>query len=238
MSRKLQSPRVTVQEIVSFGRESYLSGRIFEPEPRGSDRRAVLFVHGLASSQQPYESRAQTVSQRLAAVCLTFDLRGHGRDSDRAGQYSICDHVDDVVAAYDALVAQATVDPGRVGVCGASYGAYLAAVLTSRRAVKRLVLRAPALAQDLMSFTRHGVLRSAPDCDAFDSLAILRRYDGEVLLIESERDEVIPASNIAAYAEACRHAQQSVIPDATHALRDERWNQIFVDAIVRCFDDL
>jgi uncharacterized protein len=126
-----------------------------------------------------------------------------------------------VVAAYDRLAAVQGVDPNRIGVCGASYGAFLGARLVSDRPVNRLLLRAPALGDDL----------SGP--------ASLGTYMGSVLVVESGRDEVIPHTTIATYLEACGgRARHEVIDGATHALTDPRWQQAFVDLIVDWCKDL
>jgi pimeloyl-ACP methyl ester carboxylesterase len=72
----------------------------------------------------------------------------------------------------------------------------------------------------------------------FDSLAILQRYAGDALIIESERDEVIPPSTIVAYLCACPGAQHQIIKCATHALTDPTWDEVFVKAIVDWFRHL
>jgi pimeloyl-ACP methyl ester carboxylesterase len=128
------------------------------------------------------------------------------------------------------------VDRERVGVCGASYGGYLTALLTARRPVKRLILRAPSLVEDiaLPPWQRPpSASREVPE--RFDSLRLLRRYDGEVLIVESEMDEVIPASHIDVYLSACSHAEREVIPCATHALTEPKWDEIFVNMIIKWF---
>jgi pimeloyl-ACP methyl ester carboxylesterase len=227
-------------QTVSFPSGSrQVAGRVFSPSHPRAGRRAVLFVHGQKSSQGGYEDRARLASMDLDAVCLTFDLSGHGDDAGSYDKYSVYDHLQDVIAAFDYLIRHEEVDRTRVGVCGASYGAYLAALLIARRAVKRLILRAPSLATDVGFPNREG-RSSAPEQvpDGFDSLRILPGYPGEVLIIESERDEVIPKSHIAAYQLACSHAQHEVIPDATHALTNASWEKAFVKSIVRWFRNL
>jgi hypothetical protein len=74
--------------------------------------------------------------------------------------------------------------------------------------------------------------------DEFNSLEILARYVGEALIIESGKDEIIPPSHIAAYVRACSNAQHEVIPDATHALTHQSWDEVFVKSIVKWFGDL
>jgi dipeptidyl aminopeptidase/acylaminoacyl peptidase len=146
----------TKTQTVCFQSESrQLTGRIVSPSHPRAGRRAVLFVHGQQSSQCGYEDRAKLASIDLDAVCLTFNLSGHGNDSISYSKYSVYDHLEDVITAFDYLIRQEDVDRARVGVCGASYGAYLAALLIASRAVKRLILRAPSLATDI-GFPKEG----------------------------------------------------------------------------------
>lgn len=199
---------------------------------------ALLFIHGLGSSRKGYADRAAPASRILRIPCLTFDLSGHGLDRANAGRYSVVDHLEDVVAAYDHLATIRPSDPARIGACGASYGAYLAALLINHRPVQRLLLRAPALAKDVTFPRDVGEARFPQDPDAFDSLGALSRFDGPVLILESELDERIPHPQILAHLDVCRQAEHEVIASATHALTEPEWDAAFVDAIIRWFHDL
>ena len=149
--------------IPSAGRD--LAARLFAPaSPSGA---AVVFIHGWRSTQEAYAARAQPLVDRLGITCITFDLGGHGRSTGDLANLAAEDHVADAAAAYDCLAAAAGVDPGRIGVCGASYGANIAVRLSAVRAVQRLVLRAPALPED-----RAG-------------LDELRAFTGPTLVVES-----------------------------------------------------
>jgi pimeloyl-ACP methyl ester carboxylesterase len=216
-----------------------LPGFIFGLRPSGAARRGILFVHGQGSSQTGYEHRARSASTELNAICLTFDLSGHGDDAANLARYSVYEHLEDLVAAYDCLVSHRDIDSARIGVCGASYGGYLSALLTAHRAVRRLLLRAPSLASDVVFPARPTpTSQYAEVSEAFDSAVILAGYVGDVLIIESEKDEVIPRSHIATYLRACSRPQHQVIPEATHALTDPKWDELFVKAIVAWFRDL
>lgn len=230
----------TTIQTVSFASGSrQLVGRVFGPSHPRTERPAILFVHGQKSSQRGYESRARLASMDLDAISLTFDLSGHGDDTGSYEKYSVHNHLQDVMAAFDYLVHHEEVDQARVGVCGASYGAYLAALLIAHRPVKRLILRAPSLATD-PGFPNGEVRPWSTDQipDGFDSLRILSGYPGEVLIIQSERDEVIPKSHIAAYQRACSRVQREVIRGATHALSQPSWEADFQRFIVQWFRGL
>jgi pimeloyl-ACP methyl ester carboxylesterase len=160
-------------------RDGTLAGTLFYPR-----QPAILFIHGWASSQEGYLPRARALSA-LGFICLTFDLRGHG-DSPRGGGTTATrkEFFDDVLAAYDFLISRPGVGADRVGVVGASFGGYLGSLLTARRRVRWLALRAPA---------------NNPDAELGSAFEAVRRFAGELLLIESERDEVIPHEVVEGY---------------------------------------
>jgi len=225
-----------MQEASFTSGNRFLIGRTFDQARRGTARRGVVFVHGQGSSQRGYEKRATVVSGSLDAICFTFDLSGHGADAASFDKYSVYDHLEDVIAAYDHLASLDDVSPARVGICGSSYGAYFAALATASRSVKRLILRSPSLAEDadFPNLRTSGPgRREVPE--QFDSLKILGKYTGEVLIVESEKDEVIPKSHITAYLAACSRVQHQLIPEATHALTNPAWDEVFIAAIENWF---
>jgi pimeloyl-ACP methyl ester carboxylesterase len=199
----------------------------------------LLFVHGLHSDQTGYRSRAEEATARLGTTCLTFDLGGHGESGGSPEELSLRDHLGDVLAAYDTLAGHERVDPRRVGVCGASYGAYLAARATTERDVSRLLLRAPALYadRDLDTPPRDRLSTSDPSL-ASGLLSSLAHFDREVLIAESEHDEVIPHATVEAYRAAFPHASHHVIPDTAHSLADDAARGAFLALILSFFAPL
>jgi dienelactone hydrolase len=194
----------------------------------------VLFVHGWGGSQEQYLSRAREVAE-LGCVCLTFDLRGHAQTKTQFETVSRAHNLEDVVTAYDTLVKRRHVDPGAIAVVGSSYGGYLAAILTSMRKVRWLALRAPALYidsgwkspklqlhkdQDLRTYRQRLVLASENR-----ALQAMQAFGGDVLLIESESDAIIPKAVLTSYREAATHARSMTyrcLDGADHGLTEER----------------
>jgi len=194
----------------------------------------VLFVHGWGGSQEQYHSRARQIAA-LGCVCLTFDLRGHAGTRPQYETVTRENNLHDVLAAYDALTARRHVDPSAIAVVGSSYGGYLASILTTMRAVKWLALRAPALYidsgweipklqlhrdQDLKAY-RDSIVRAEDN----RALRACQEFEGDVMLIESERDNIIPRPVLTSYREACKHARSLTyrcIADADHGLTQER----------------
>lgn len=223
-------------ELSSGGRR--LAAAVSEPEPAARARPGLLFVHGWGSSQAGYRRRAAAATEALDAVSLTFDLTGHGRSALGSKPVRVRDHLDDVLAALDHLGAHPRVDPLRLGVCGASYGGYLAARSVSQRPVRRLLLRAPGLYDDEALEDVAGTRPSRADAHAPELFTGLLRSGAEVLILESGADEVIPHSVIEAYLAGCPSVSHEVLPEATHALTRASWEEAFVETVLRWFSAL
>jgi pimeloyl-ACP methyl ester carboxylesterase len=161
------------------------------------------------------------------------------------------DNLRDCLAAYDRLIECPGVDPSAVGVVGSSYGGYLAAVLTSRRAVRWLGLLAPALYEDDGWSLPKRWLHHDTDLVAFRHRAVapeenvaLRAgaaFRGDVLLIESERDNVVPHPVIESYLSACVHARSltyRVLEGADHGLSEEPWRLAYTTLLVSWLNEM
>ncbi|MFI5091210.1 MAG: alpha/beta hydrolase [Terriglobales bacterium] len=221
-------------ELNSDGRE--IQGRIFRPigEPTGG----LLFIHGLHSDQSGYVVRAEAAVEALDVVCLTFDLSGHGMSPGVLNDLTPQDHLNDAIAAYAELARQLE-RPRVIGVCGASYGAFIAALLIAHRRVDRLLLRAPALVRDEDLNSPLGQRGPSSPAAAKTPLGNLSRFEGEILILESGQDEVIPHEFVEAYLAACHgRAFYEVIPGATHSLTEDRWQRQFIETIVRWFEPM
>jgi uncharacterized protein len=222
----------TLEETIEIGVDAErIAGTFVTP---GTLIPGVLFVHGWGGSQEQYRSRAREVAE-LGCVCLTFDLRGHAQTRTQFETVSRAHNLEDVVTAYDTLVKRRHVDPGAIAVVGSSYGGYLAAILTSMRKVRWLALRAPALYidsgwkspklqlhkdQDLRTYRQRLVLASENR-----ALKAIQAFEGDVMLIESECDAIIPRAVLTSYREACTHARSLTyrcLNGADHGLTGER----------------
>ncbi len=213
-----------------------LSGTLVSADaPSGA---GVLFVHGLGSSGATNVERAEAVSQHHSATCLAIDLGGHGDSTGRLTQVTPRQNLADVVAAHDRLASTPGVDPTRIGVCAASYGAYLSILLSALRPVERLLLRAPALYADDCFDRVLGERRSGDPTTAPTPLAHLGLFGGPVTIVESEHDEVISHDTVEAYLGALPRAVHVVQPDARHALTDPAWREAFQRIVVEFFATL
>lgn len=199
---------------------------------------AVLFVHGLGSSRLTNVDRAHALTRAQSTTCLAVDLGGHGDSTGRLTSMTPRQNLADVVAAYDALSSVPDIDPARIGVCAASYGAYLAVLLSALRPVARMLLRAPALYADECFDLGLAQRRPGDPTTAATPLAHLALFPGPVTLVESEHDEVIGHEIIAAYLAARPGVTHVVQPDARHALTDPAWRMEFQRIAVDFFAEL
>jgi pimeloyl-ACP methyl ester carboxylesterase len=203
----------------------------------------VMLVHGWDGSQKQYIERAHQIAA-LGCICLTFDLRGHANDRAERETVTREDSLNDMLAAYDLLVGHPAVDPASVLVVGTSYGAYLAAVLSAMRPVRWLALRAPALYKD-EDWMVSKIKLNRKEVAAYRSrsiepksnraLAASVQFQGDVLLVESENDDVVPHQVLENYRAAFLHTQSMtyrVISDADHALTRTEWKESYTGILV------
>lgn len=204
----------------------------------------ILFLHGWSGSQESDLRRAAEISG-LGCQCLTFDLRGHAATREMRDTVTPRQNFEDVLAAYDLLVSQPMVDKRAVAVIGSSYGAYLAPLLSEARPVRWMSLRVPAIYRDQHWEKPKGKIDRI-DLNLFRSqelaprenraLAACADFRGDVLVIESEKDDYIPHPTIANYVAAFRRARSltyRVISGADHGLSDETSRAAYTTLLVR-----
>lgn len=217
-----------------------LAGTLISP---GERLPGLLLVHGWGGDQTQYLARAREIAA-LGCLCLTFDLHGHAETREDQDKVSRQDNLADVLAAYDRLAGHPMVDTDAIGVVGSSYGGYLAAILTSLRPVRWLGLRVPALYLDedwavpkakldkrrIASYRRGPV---APEDNR--ALAACAAFRGDVLIVESERDDIVPHPTITNFREAFEGARSltyRAIAGADHSLSERRWQEAYTSILL------
>lgn len=234
------------KEKVSFMvKEQKLVGTLLIPNDVSFPASGVVFYHGRGSSQRGYVSRAEAVA-RKGTICLTFDFRGCGESEGNFSQLTNNDGLTDALAGYDFLASQKSVDKKRIGICGASFGGYLASIVSSKRGIKSLALRAPAIYKDswrdislskipvekIIAFRKDEIQNNV----AFQSI---RQFAGSLLVIGGEKDETIPSKIVKAYynnAVSTKERKIVFIKNATHRLTKKEWNQEFIRLIADWFN--
>jgi len=227
-----------------------IEGTLLRPRASRGMLPGVLFVHGWGGSREQYLDRARCIAA-LGCACLAFDLRGHEKTHAQHETVTREENLRDVLAAYDALTHCGHADPERVAVVGSSYGAYLGTLLTERRPVRWLALRAPALYKDAGWQVPKRKLHQDPDFEAFRrrqvapsenrALRACARFRGDVLVVESEKDQVMPHPVIANYVAAFTNSHSltyRVVEGADHGLSSAQWKQAWTDLLVTWLKEL
>jgi pimeloyl-ACP methyl ester carboxylesterase len=243
MSHRAESVEIRVDE-------ELIDGTLLTPVPSPAAAPGLLFLHGWGGSQEQYLGRAGIVAAS-GSVCLVFDLRGHVRSERRREVVSREDNLNDCMAAYDRLIDSPGVDTSAIGVVGSSYGGYLAAILTYLRPVRWLGLRAPALYEDDGWGLPKRWLHHDTDLVAFRHRAVLpgenvalracEAFCGDVLLVASEHDDVVPHPVIESYLSACAHARSltyRILEGADHGLSEEPWRSAYTTLLVQWLNEM
>lgn len=238
-----------MQKKISFEvNKQKINGTLVYPEIIKANSPGILLIHGWQSNEKGYIPRAQALAN-LGYICLTFNLRGHGNSEGEINKLSRCDHLDDAIAAYDFLISQKEVDKNKIGVIGSSYGGYMASLLASKRKIISLVLRAPAIytdstykspykkinINDLINFRQQKLAK-----ENNSALKSLSQYTRDLLLIESEKDEVIPRQTIENYLKSVSpqaNFQHQVIKGANHDLGKRTKNTKWLNEFIRILED-
>ncbi|MDR4126833.1 alpha/beta fold hydrolase [Yanghanlia caeni] len=239
MTTSTHTIEITIEDEVMAG--TFLAPRSKVP--------GVLFVHGWGGSQERDLDRARGIAG-LGCVCLTFDLRGHIKNSPRQQTVTREENLRDLIAAYDCLHRHPAIDTQAIAVVGTSYGAYLSTILTTLRPVRWLSLRVPSLYRDEQWETPKRKL-DREDLARYRStlvpavqnraLAACLQFRGDVLLVESENDHLVPRSTIMSYRAAFQHAHSlthRVIDGADHGLTDKASQQAYTSILVNWITEM
>lgn len=209
---------------------------------------AVLLIHGWASSETSHIPRAEAIAN-LGYVCLTIDLRGHGKSDGSLDGFSRQDHLEDIIGAYDFLANQKGIDRNKISICGSSYGGYLAAILSSKRDVYSLVLRGPSLYTDDDFFTPTAtIIKNNPqvfkqkNLSEKENLALraLSKFNGPILLVESKKDDIVPKETTRNYLHFINSTllTHETIKDADHILSKKSWQREYINILTKWYKKL
>ena len=164
----------------------------------------VLFAHGNAEFIEDYEE-AFPMYRKLGVSVLLVEYRGCGHSTGKATKDNLtADHL----AFFDRLVTDPRVDPTKVVLHGRSMGGGIAATVAAAR---------PAAAALILESTYTSISRVAWSLwvpgflirDDWDVVEALGLYQGPVMIVHSEIDEVLDydmgVQNAAARPDATFH---------------------------------
>jgi pimeloyl-ACP methyl ester carboxylesterase len=176
----------------------------------------ILVLNGFTSSRSRQAVFTDFMVGGRGASALTIDYTGHGESPFDLKNTRPAQHVLEVVYAFDWI--KTNYPNAKITVIGNSYGSFLAAHLTHCRSFENLVLRAPAIYKpeslyDLWSIRfndedkyRLSIQQYRTNSTELGSSPLLATKDspfqGRVLVVVHENDEVVPRQTSDAYIEA------------------------------------
>lgn len=162
---------------------------------------ALLFAHGNAELIDDWPELLRG-AREVGASLLLVEYPGYGRSEGSPSQSAIRDTM---VAAYDWLATQPEVDPARIVGFGRSLGGGAACTLVGERSLAGLVLQSTFTS--VRAFARSRLLPGFLVRDPFDNLAALGRFDGPVLVLHGDRDDLVPYAHGQALASAAKRGR-------------------------------
>jgi uncharacterized protein len=189
-------------------------GNLYVPDTNAKNV-GVLFLHGWTG--KPNESAAQFLAEHEYHA-LAIQMRGHGDSEGDIKKIRAQDSLNDAIAAYDYLVAQLPAN-GTIVAVGNSYGSYIAVLLSEARQLKGLSLRVPAAYPDeSFELPKWGRGHDDPVIDAWrkqahhystnNALSLLHEFEGNIQIIEAEKDEIVPRQTVYNYKNAVANPSQ------------------------------
>ena len=219
--------------------EEILRGSLFIPQGNGPFP-GVVFYHGRGSNRANYFGMSESLVQK-GIMALAFDFRGCG-ESD--GEFRNQTHkmgIEDGKAALEFLLTQ-NVDRQRIGIQGTSFGGYVTGmILNDYDFIKSVVLRVPAAYSRITFISKptptDNYFQKRENWENSGSYNGFAKFQGSLLVIRSERDEVIMEEAVNKYYNVAVNAVKRklyVQKSAGHSLSDNpkgerEFNKITVD---------
>lgn len=148
----------------------------------------VLLCHGNAGNISHRIEKALILRDAGAQVFL-FDYRGYGKSSGTPGEAGI---YKDTLAAYEFLVNERRVAPGRIVVYGESIGGAAAVALAVRVSVRAVITENTFTSIPDMAKTAFGFFPSFLLPTRMDTLSRIRGLGCDKLIIHAKDDEIVP----------------------------------------------
>ncbi len=190
----------------------------------------VIFAHGNAELiQQSLWLDAMFYTGRGISVALV-EYRGYGNSTGTPSQSGI---TADYTVAYDRIAKRDDVDPRQIIFHGRSLGGGVVCSLARHRKPAAIVLQSTFTSVKAMA-GRFGIPPFAVR-DPFDNRAVLKQYDGPVLIMHGEHDSIIPASHGQKLAEATPNAQLELF-DSDHndfPVNSQRYSEVLMEFFTR-----
>lgn len=219
------------------GKET-LRGSMFVPSGKGPFP-SVIFFHGSGSTGETYFEAAKKLSEH-GILGFAFNFRGCGVSDGKFTDQTIGMGGEDAKAALIFFRSQPEVDKERVGVCGASFGGFLASLLSNSLDTKSLVLIAPAAySPDIIGKTHRNTDDIRKDFEKSDSYKEIEKFKGELLVVKCEFEDILPSEMIDKYLREARSTarkEEYLLKGAKHQIsKNPEAKEVLKDKILDWF---
>lgn len=150
---------------------------------------AVIFFHGNSDFIENKLEYAEFYATHGFA-CLMVEYRGYRRSTGTPSEAALDA---DAAAFFDWLASQPQIDGARIAAHGHSLGAAVAAHLATVRPLRALIMVSAFTSMPSL-FGRYRV-PGALARDRFDNVAAVAAYQGPILLVHGEADEIVPVAH-------------------------------------------
>jgi uncharacterized protein len=155
----------------------------------------VIFAHGNSALIDDWLADLDSFRQRGIGVLLV-EYPGYGRSTGAPSEASVRAAF---ASAYDRIIADSRVDASRIIGFGQSFGGAAISLLAQDRPLRALILMSTFTSLDVLP--PGGAIR-----DHYNSVQILSRYAGPVLVIHGRKDPRIPWQQGQQLAAAAPHS--------------------------------
>jgi fermentation-respiration switch protein FrsA (DUF1100 family) len=166
----------------------------------------LVFAHGNAELIDHWLGEWEPLRGAGLSVLLV-EYPGYGRSEGRTSEHSVTEALR---AAYDWSLGQPGVDAERVVGYGRSVGGGAVCQLARERRLAALVLESTFTS--VRDVARGRGFPGFLVADAFESLEVVRRFAGALLVVHGERDEIVPFSHAEALHAAAPGSELLPLP--------------------------
>lgn len=241
----------------------WLRGMFHWPEGATKEHPAgtVVFFHGFTGdrieSHWIFVKTARALAQ-AGIASLRFDFYGSGESEGQFAEMTLQGEMADAEDAVRFLRLQAGVDPSRIGLCGLSMGGSIAASIAAPVQANAVVLWSAVAHMDHLRRVIQKNRKPIADTDGyleFDAREVstaflnhldevnpveaISRYAGPVLIIQPEKDEVVPLSHAVDLYEAARtkDKEKFIVAGANHTYSSLIWESEVIRRTVDWFQE-
>jgi pimeloyl-ACP methyl ester carboxylesterase len=179
---------------------------------------ALVFAHGNAELIDFWVDEFSRLTS-LGLAVLLVEYPGYGRSEGHPCQDTIAESF---MSAYDHLIERTDVDSSRIILMGRSLGGGAVCTLAANRPCAALILMSTFTS--VRALAKRFFIPGALVLDPFDNLAVVKSYEGPILVIHGNQDDLIPFHHGQKLSQAARSGRL-LIYECRHNDCPPDWNQ-------------